>query len=166
MLSVQSVVIALSASYLLVLFIFIIILCSRYILLVPFPGCSRKHRGFEYHIGKLGLQTQWPKQRKFIFPPLWRLYEQGQSAGSLCSLKASLLSLQMAASCSVFMWSSLCVCVYISSWKNFKGLQESTSRKHFKKALQERTRDFPGGPVVKTPLFQCRGGRLDPCLRD
>ena len=134
MLSVQSVVIALSASYLLVLFIFIIILCSRYMLLVPFPGCSRKHRGFEYHIGKLGPQTQWPKQRKFIFPPLWRLHEQDQSAGSLCSLKASLLDLQMATSCGVFMWSSLCVCVYISSsWKNFKGLQERTSRKNFKK---------------------------------
>ena len=24
--------------------------------------------------------------------------------------------------------------------------------------------DFPGGPVVKTPSFQCRGHRFDPRL--
>ena len=52
------------------------------------------------------------------------------------------------------------LCAYVSTF-----LLERTSR-DFKKALQERTRDFPGGPVVKTPLFQCRGCRLDPCLRD
>ena len=23
--------------------------------------------------------------------------------------------------------------------------------------------DFPDGPVVKTPCFQCRGRRFDPC---
>ena len=25
-------------------------------------------------------------------------------------------------------------------------------------------RDFPGGPVVKTPGFHCRGHGFDPCL--
>ena len=25
-----------------------------------------------------------------------------------------------------------------------------------------QTRDFPGGPVVKTPCFQCRGHEFDP----
>ena len=27
------------------------------------------------------------------------------------------------------------------------------------------TRDFPGGPAVKIPCFQCRGCRFDPWLR-
>ena len=27
-------------------------------------------------------------------------------------------------------------------------------------------RDFPGGPVVKTPHFQCRGRRFNPSVRE
>ena len=27
----------------------------------------------------------------------------------------------------------------------------------------KHSRDFPGGPVVKTPHFHCRGSRFDPC---
>ena len=27
---------------------------------------------------------------------------------------------------------------------------------------KEKDRDFPGGPVVKTPRFHCRGNGLDP----
>ena len=27
---------------------------------------------------------------------------------------------------------------------------------------REGDRNFPGGPVVKTPRFQCRGCRFDP----
>ena len=30
--------------------------------------------------------------------------------------------------------------------------------------LRSMARDFPGVPVVKTPRFQCRGHRFDPCL--
>ena len=29
---------------------------------------------------------------------------------------------------------------------------------------KKRSRDFPGGPVVKTPLFHCRGHGFDPWL--
>ena len=28
--------------------------------------------------------------------------------------------------------------------------------------IRRRQRDFPGGPVVKTPCSQCRGPRFDP----
>ena len=29
---------------------------------------------------------------------------------------------------------------------------------------QVHSQDFPGGPVVKTPCFQCQGHGFDPCL--
>ena len=32
-----------------------------------------------------------------------------------------------------------------------------------KKVKNRKERDFPGGPVVKTPCFQCRGCRFSPC---
>ena len=32
----------------------------------------------------------------------------------------------------------------------------------YKSALKRMNRDFPGGPVVKTPLFQCRGRGFNP----
>ena len=37
-------------------------------------------------------------------------------------------------------------------------------RSHFKRESYSKTpdRDFPGGPVVKTPCFQCRGRGFDP----
>ena len=31
-----------------------------------------------------------------------------------------------------------------------------------KKKLSKKIRDFPGGPVAKTPCSQCRGPRFDP----
>ena len=35
-----------------------------------------------------------------------------------------------------------------------------------KASLVKTTRDFPGGPVVKTLSFQCREHRFDPWLRN
>ena len=34
----------------------------------------------------------------------------------------------------------------------------------YDESFQEASRDFPGGPVVKTPCFHCRGCRLDSWL--
>ena len=42
-----------------------------------------------------------------------------------------------------------------------------TTRKNFKRILlseKSQTVDFPGGPVVKTLHFHCRGPGFDPCL--
>ena len=36
------------------------------------------------------------------------------------------------------------------------------SSSSFKQTKQKRKRDFPGGPVIRTPCFYCMGPRFDP----
>ena len=37
-----------------------------------------------------------------------------------------------------------------------------SERRQKKKKRKIKNRDFPGGPVVKTPRSQCRGPQIDP----
>jgi len=43
-----------------------------------------------------------------------------------------------------------------------KGLISQIHKEFIQTSKKQTTRDFPGGPVARTPRSQCRGPRLDP----
>ena len=53
--------------------------------------------------------------------------------------------------------------LYVGSQPNYKGRHTPEDPGGVAAMAQEITsRDFPGGPVVKSPRFYCRGHRFDP----
>ena len=50
--------------------------------------------------------------------------------------------------------------------KNIRSLLSENSHPNRRQAINTKVRDFPGGPVVKTLLFQCKGCGFDPWSGD
>ena len=62
---------------------------------------------------------------------------------------------------------------YATTWMDLEGIMLSEKKLDRERQilynftymwnLKKQNRDFPGGPVVKTPFFHCRRHGFDPC---